>query len=396
MSAARPGYGRVLASRQLQAIVGAQLVSVAGSSVAAVALTVEVYRRTASPLLASLGFTLAFTPYLLGGLVFSRWVHRARPRRLVTSCDGASALVAGAMAVPGLPVGALLGLVLALGCLASLAVGARTTLVRAGTDEATYVPARSLMRVAAQVAQLGGNAAGGALLVVLSPGGVFVVNAASYAVAALAVRVVVAEHPASAPAPAATGRRPGVRDALRPAAVRRLVLLGWVLPACTVAPEALAAPYVADHHGSSVLVGWWLTALPVGLILGDVLGVRWLAPARQRAWIAWMGAASCLPYLAFAADPPIAAGIGLLVVAGAVGPYGLGLDGELRAVVPEERFTHVMTVNAAGLMVVQGVGFVAAGALGSVLGAGPAVAVAGGVGVVSAALLRPRPRPRLR
>jgi MFS family permease len=94
----RIGYRVSLASRELRAILAAQLVSIAGTSIAAVALTVLVYRRTSSPLLASLVFALGFLPYLLGGGVLSGVVDRVRPRRLVTSCDALSAVLAASPA----------------------------------------------------------------------------------------------------------------------------------------------------------------------------------------------------------------------------------------------------------------------------------------------------------
>src|SRR3954451_23086704 len=79
----RVGYRAALASRELRAIVGGQLVSVAGTSIAAVALTILVYQRTASPLLSALAFALGSLPYLLGGVLLSGIVDRVRPRRLV-------------------------------------------------------------------------------------------------------------------------------------------------------------------------------------------------------------------------------------------------------------------------------------------------------------------------
>src|SRR6266508_2681183 len=113
----RIGYSEALASGQFRALFASQLVSVSGTSVAAVALTVLVYRRTGSPLLASLTFALGFLPYLLGGGLLSSIVDRVRPRRLVSGCDLASALLAAATAIPALPVPLLLALLLAIGTL---------------------------------------------------------------------------------------------------------------------------------------------------------------------------------------------------------------------------------------------------------------------------------------
>jgi len=99
------------------------------------------------------------------------------------------------------------------------------------------------------------------------------------------------------------------RTILAHARLRRLLLVGWLAPMFAVVPEALAAPYVAAHHGSPILVGWWLVgwwlvALPVGLVGSDVAGVRLLTPRQQRRLVAPVAAAGFVPYLAFAFDPP--------------------------------------------------------------------------------------------
>ncbi|HET8607329.1 MAG TPA: MFS transporter [Gaiellaceae bacterium] len=387
---ARVGYGAALASSEFRALFGAQFVSLAGSSVAAVTLTVLIFRRTGSPLLASLSFALAFLPYLLGGGLLSGLVDRVRPRLLVSGCDFLSALLGAAMAWPRLPVGALLALLFGIGTLSSLASGARAALVRSTVSEEAYVPGRSLLRIAGQLAQLGGNAAGGVLLVLLGTSGALLVNAGSFAFSAAAVRLVVADHPIVA----AAGRARLLRDSLRGARailglreLRRLLLAGWLAPMFTVAPEALAAPYVAAHHGSARLVGWWLVALPVGLIAGDVAGVRLLGPARQNLLVAPAAAAGFLPYLAFALDPPVPVAMGLLAVAGVCGFYFLGLDRRVRDAAPPELFARTMTLNSAGVMTLQGLGFALAGAIAQATGPAAAVALAGAAGLSSILLL---------
>jgi hypothetical protein len=388
----RIGYGQALASRQFRALFASQLVSISGTSIAAVALTILVYRRTASPLLASLTFTLGFLPYLLGGGLLSAVIDRVRPRQLVASCDLVSAMLAATMAWPAIPVPTLLALLLAIGTLASISSGARVALARSTVPEDAYVPARSLMRIAAQVAQLGGNAGGGALLVVLTPSAALLVNAASFAFSAAAVRFAIADH-ANAGQPIQAGL---LRDSLRGARtifahaeLRRLLLVGWLAPMFAVAPEALAAPYVDAHHGSSTLVGWWLVALPVGLIAGDIAGVRLLSQQQQQRLVAPAAAAGFVPYLAFAFDPSIPIALVLLVASGACGLYMLGLDARTRDAVPPELFARTMTLNSAGLMTLQGIGFTLAGAIAQGTGAAIAIAIAGSLGLVAtSALLR--------
>jgi MFS family permease len=389
----RVGYGDAFASREFRALFGAQLVSISGSSIAAVALTVLVYARTASPVLASLTFALSFLPYVIGGGLLSGVVDRVRPRRLVSTCDLAAGVLTAAMVLPGMPVPGLLALVLVVGTLSSVASGARATLVRATVPEEAYVPARSLMRIAAQCAQLGGNGLGGLFVLALAPRGTLVLDAASYGLSALAVRFAVGDHAiVGGPGDGSLLRDSlrGAREIFRLPELRRLLLLGWLAPMFAVAPEAVAAPYVADHHGSAALVGWWLVALPVGVIAGDVAGVRFLSPLQRSRLMAPFAAAGFLPYLVFVLDPSIPLALPLLVAAGACGLYLLGLDGRVRDVVPPHLFARTMTLNMAGLMTLQGLGFVLAGAVAQAVGAATAIVVAGACGLaVTTLLLRP-------
>jgi hypothetical protein len=61
--------------------------------------------------------------------------------------------------------------------------------------EASYVPARSLIRIATQVAQTGGGPVGGLLLVALSPSGAYLVSSAALVTAALLARFGLSPHP---------------------------------------------------------------------------------------------------------------------------------------------------------------------------------------------------------
>jgi MFS family permease len=386
----RAGYGDALRSRQFRALFSAQTISIAGASVATVALTVLVFRRTGSPFLSSLTFALGFLPFLLAGTLLSALVDRVRPRRIVNGCDALSAVIAATMAIPGMPVAALLALLFCLGSAASLGNGAKASLVRATVEDAAYVPARSLMRIASQTAQIAGNAVGGALVVALGTSGAILVNSGSFVASLVLVRLLIADHPNLGEA-ARTGllrdSLAGARIVLANGEVARLMLLGWLVPMFSVAPEALAAPYVSAHHGSATLVGWWLTALPAGVIAGDVMGVRLLRPELQRRLVVPVALAGFVPYLSFVLDPRVGIAIPLLVVSGLSGMYALGLDGRLRDATPDSLFPRMMALNTAGLMTLQGFGFALAGAIAQAVSAGTAIAFAGCLGVAGVAAL---------
>jgi hypothetical protein len=388
----RMSYAQALASREFRALFAGQFLEVGGVSIAAVALTVLVYRRTASPFLASLTFALTFIPYLFAGGLLSALVDRVRPRRLMTTCDTCSAGLVAVMAIPGLPLPILFTILFCSGTLASISGGARAALTRATVSADAYVPARSLLRVAAQLAQLGGNAGGGALLLVISTRGVLFVNSGALLMAAAIVRLAVADH-------ANTGERGarmllgeslrGVRMVLADRPVRQLMLLNSIGSMFFVAPEAVAASYVAAHHARSSVVGLWLIALPVGLIAADVAGVRLLSASQRRGIFAPAAVWQFIPYLAFIADPAIPLAIVLIASAGLSGLYLLEFDVRLRDAASPELFARVMTINTSVLIALQGLGFALAGAVAQATTPADAIFIAGVAGsIVTLSLLR--------
>ncbi len=388
----RARYRDALRVGEFRALFLALCLSTTGVSVTAVALTVVVYQRTSSPFLSSLTFALGFLPYLLGGTVLSALVDRVPARRLLTGCSLGSAVLVTAMAWPATPVPALLALLVASSSLTSISSGARTGLVRTVVPDTAYVPARSLLRIASQIAQVAGNAVGGALLVVVTPHQAMLVNSAAFVGSAALTRFGLRAETAlgaTVKPPLLRDSLQGLRDIVALVELRRLLLLGWFVPTFAVAPEALAAPYVGGTGGSTALVGVWLTALPVGMIAGNLLGVCFVPLARQRRTVALVAAATFIPFIAFALHPPVAVALALLVGSGACSAYSLGLDQLVRDAVPRSLFARVMTVNTAGLMTLQGLGFAIAGGIAQVVGPSTAIAVAGGCGLATVALLRP-------
>jgi predicted MFS family arabinose efflux permease len=388
-------YAAALARPEFRAIFAASAIQITGTVVSAVVLTVLLFERTRSPLLSSLAFTLGFLPYIFAGTLLSGIVDRVPPRRLLTSCTLGSAGLTAAMAWPRMPIAVLLMLLVGTGILGGIASATQGALVRSVVPEASYVPARSLIRIASQVAQVGGNPLGGLLLVATSPGGAFLTSSAALVIAASLVRFGLGPYPVTGAADGTALLRDslrGVRLVFSHVPLRRLLLLGWLVPMFSVAPEALAAPYVAGQNGSPALVGWWLAALPAGLIVGDLLGVWCLSPQRQRRLIGLAAAASFVPYLAFFATPPIAVALPLLAGAGTGSMYALGLDSLVRRAAPEHLFARTMAVNTAGLLTMQALGFALAGAVAGIAGPARTIAGAGLCGIAIVICLHPRQR----
>ena len=244
-------YRDALAVGEFRVIFGSFIISMLGDVIAAVALTVLVYRQSGSSFLAALTFTLAFLPHLFGGALLSGLADGIPPRRLLVTCDLISACLVGVMAIPGLPIGVPLVLLFVTNLLAPVYGGARAALL---PD----------LRAAARVrAGPVAAAAGGAELAAGRQRGRGRVAAAarrrgrcwSSTPARSSARRWCCDwgcrcaRPACSPAPGGVARDSlrGARAALRLPRLRALLLFGWLVPAFAVWPEALAAPGVAAH-----------------------------------------------------------------------------------------------------------------------------------------------------
>lgn len=389
-------YRDALRVAEFRAFFGAYVVSFLGDVVTAVALTVYVYRRSGSPFLSALTFTVAFVPHLFGAGLLSGLADRLPPRRLIVMADLVSAVLVATMAVPGVPVAGLLSLLFASNLLRPVAMGARSALLVEILPGPAYVPGRSLFRLVAQGGQVVGNALGGLLLIVIAPRTAFLLDAASFLVAAGVVRLAVRQRAAAGRADERSLVRDslaGVRAVLGHPGLRRVLLFQWLVPTCAVAPEALAAPSVAALHAGPVAVGWWLAAIPAGTVLGEIAGVWVLGPERQRRLLRPLAGAVFVPLLAFAASPPLGVALALLVASGAASAYVLGLDRLLVDVTPPPLLARMYATSTAGLVSLQGLGFAAAGAIAELVPACVAIVGAAIAGLAVVALLRlPQPR----
>jgi hypothetical protein len=390
------GYLDALAVGEFRALFAAYTVSMLGDIVAAVALTVLVYQRTASPFLAGATFTLAFVPYLFSGALLSGLVDRVPPRRLMVACDLISAAIVALMALSAVPVPVLLALLFALGLISPVSAGMRNALTVVVLPAEAYIAGRSLFRIVAQSAQVVGNATGGLLIALTSPRGALALDCVSFLGSALVVRVATQARPPMGAEADGAPRSNILKDSLAGMSavlanrrVRRVLLLGWLVPTCSVAPEALAAPYVAHLGLGEGVVGWWLAAIPAGTIVGELVAIWFVPPAWRLRLIGVLGAATFVPLLAFAGEPGLALALPLLVISGLCSAWVLGQDALILEVTPEHLLGRVFSVNTAGLISLQGFGFAAAGGLAEFVSPHLTIVIAGVTGLALVAWLAP-------
>ena len=105
--AARTSFRDVFAIAEFRALWTAQLLSVVGDQLARVALTVLVYDRTRSSLLAAVTFAVSIVPTFIGGMTLA-WLADRYPRRgVMIAGDLIRFVLVLVMAIPGLPLAAL-------------------------------------------------------------------------------------------------------------------------------------------------------------------------------------------------------------------------------------------------------------------------------------------------
>jgi len=373
-------YRDVLRHREMPAVLTAHAVSLTGSVAAEVALSVLVYRRTASPLLSALTLACAFVPQALSAVLLSGVVDRVPARRLLVASDLLCALLVLGMTLPGTPTAVLLLLAAATGLVTPLFGGARSAMLADALEGEVWVRARSMMRVLSQSSLLLGFAVGGLVLAAVGPRTLLVADAVSFLLSAVLLRAGTSARPARA-----TGRSRvsfGVAGAaLRDPQLRPLLLMTWLPAACVSSVDALATPYASP---SSLGIGLLLAAAALGSIVSEVVG-------RRVTHVRRVAAVSGLGLLLFAFHPPVWLAVLVVLVAMQGGAIGQVLDGRLLALLPDDQRGQLLSLQSGLLMGVQGAGIALAGALAEVWPPYVVLALAGVLDLVCVAtLLRDR------
>ena len=97
----RATFRDVFAVREFRALWFSEILSVAGDRLALVALTLLVYDRTGSPLLAAAAYAAGYVPWVIGGLFLADLADRRPRRQVMVACDAVRAVLVAAMAFRG-------------------------------------------------------------------------------------------------------------------------------------------------------------------------------------------------------------------------------------------------------------------------------------------------------
>jgi MFS family permease len=363
----------------------------AGDQLSRVALSVLVFQRTDSAAVTALVYALTFLPAIAGGALLSGLADRLPRRSLMIWCDLLRAGLLAVMAIPALPLAVVCTLLVVSILAGRPFAAAETALVPEILHGESYVVGSGLRMMTGQIAQLVGFAVGGVAVGFLGAHASLGVDALTFLLSALIVRLTVRQRPAiRATVLAATesvwrSMSTSMRLIATDRRLRALVGLGW-LAAFHVVPEGIAPPYAAAVGGSSTAVGLLMAAGPAGSAIGAFLFVR--VPERIRVWLVGpLAIATGLPLMACALHPGLTASIALWAISGLFGGYQVQAAASFVRATPESHRGQTIGLVTSGLVAIQGVGILAFGGVAGGVGAAEAVGLAGAIAVALAIVL---------
>jgi MFS family permease len=387
--ARRASFGEVFAVREFRALWASQILSVCGDRLALVALTLLIYDRTRSPLLAAVAYAAGYVPYVLGALFLSGLADRLPRRQVMVACDVIRLVLVAVMLVPRVPLDALIALLYATTAVQPPFDSARSAVLADVVQGERYAVAAATLQTTFRVAIVAGAAVGGITVALAGARFALGVDAATFGVSALVVQFGTRARPAAVQgSPEARSGvlaqlGAGVRVVFGDKALLTLVLLAW-LAALYEFPEGIAAPYAGKLGGGPVAAGLLIASAQVGAALTMPVLVSTVGPLTRLRWMGPMAFCACAVLTLTVLRPGLVVSMAIFAVSGAFATYQVAANTAFVTRVPNERRAQAFGLANAGLIVGQGVAFLVAGALAEVMPPSMVVALGGGVGTVAA------------
>lgn len=380
---------RDLAARaEFRALFVAVVISIAGDQFARVALSVLVYDRTRSAGWTAVTYALTYIPDLVFGPLLGGLADRFPRRRVLVTADLGRAVLVALMALPGLPLPAVIALLVVVQALGAPANAARAATLAAVLPGDEYVLGKAANDMVVQLSQVLGFAGGGVLVAGAGPSTALLVDAATFAVSAVLLGIGLRARPAPVREEAETGWWPdlvaGCRLVAATPRLRSLVGLACVA-GCYVTVEGAAIPYAAEVGGGTRSAGLLLAASPAGAVAGMWLLTR-VSPERRLRALPVLAVGACVPLLACWWSPGVVLAAILWALSGVASSYHLPASAAFVQAVPDHRRGQAFGVASTALKASQGAGLLAVGVLGDATRPSAAVAILAAVGVLAAML----------
>ncbi|SCG36847.1 MFS transporter [Micromonospora humi] len=363
--------------RPLAGLLIGHAVSLTGNVLTLIALPLYVLAETGSPAATGLAGAFATAPVVLGGAFGGVLVDRIGYRRSSVLADVVSGVTVAAVpllhATVGLPFPALLALVFVSGLLDTPGQTARTALLPEAATAAGVPIERAVgwAEATSRGARMIGAPVAGLLVGVLGPLPVLAVDAATFAVSALVVTLLVPRglRPSTEDDEVEAGGywrqfAAGLRFLAREPLLRAMVLLVLVTNLFDAAKSNVLLPVVADRElGGPAAFGLLVGVMGGGALIGSLVfsAIGHRLP-RRATFVTAFAICGAPPLWALAAAPPLPVVVAVVAVAG----LAAGALNPLMGAVELERVPASMRARVYGVI---GAGAWAAMPLGA-LGAG--------------------------
>ena len=380
----------MFAVREFRALWLSMVLSVAGDRLALVALTLLVYGRTRSPLLAAIVYAAGYLPWVIGGLFLADVADR-RPRRTVMIfCDAVRAVLVAAMAVPGVPIAALVALLFAVTMFAPPFESARAAITPDILSGERYVLGTAVIQTTFLAGQVAGAVAGGLAVAFIGVRPALAIDAATFVLSGLLIALGTHARPAALTdggqeSPWAR-MRGGIRLVFGDPALRTLLLFGWLVVFYTI-PEGIAAPYAHSLGGGPIATGLVIASTAFSTTIVTPLFTRFVRPRRRLALMGPLAVLTCATLVATALRPALAVSLAIFSLSAAFGIYQVAANTAFVVRVPSQRRAQAFGIANMGVIVGQGAAFVSAGAAAQMFSPAAVIAVGGGLGAISGLVL---------
>jgi len=378
-------YREVFGVREFRYLFSAYLFSLIGDQLAKVALSIVVFDRTGSALLSAITFAVSYLPWLIGGPLLSVYADRLPRRAVMIGCDLIRMVLIGSLALPFLPLWSMVTLLFVASLLTPPFEAARAATTPEVLTGDRYAVGLAVSNITAQLAQVIGFVAGGALVAVVSARGALVLDAVTFAVSAVLLTVGVRVRPAAEQGERASlldDARTGIATVFGLPRVGLLIVMLWISSALGFAPEGLAAAYAAELGKGPAAVGLLLAASPLGLILGGIVVGRMVRPSRRMVLLVPLAVLSVLALVPAAALHWLPLILVLFLLSGFGFSYIIPLNVMVVKAIPAATRARAFGVVATGLQAVQGIGIVLAGLVADLLAPSIVVTLCGILGTV--------------
>nr|WP_213453375.1 MFS transporter [Micromonospora sp. NBRC 107566] len=363
-------FREVFASREFGALYLASAISWFGDYLARAAVTGLVYEKTSSVALSAATFALSYAPWIVGGPFLAALAERLPFRRVMVFCDVLRMLLISAVALPFLPIPALLGLLFLTALLNPPAQAARSALIPVLLTGDRLVVGLALNITTGQIAQFTGYAVG-SLLVPVNPRLALIVDGFTFLISAVLLRVGLREHPSLLPAEEERHLLRDTVDGFRVVfgtrILRAIAILVFSSMLVAAVPDGLAAAWAAEVSSDGargVSQSVIMAAHHVGYVLAGLIIGRLVRPAMRRSLIRPFAVLAPLALVPAVLNPPVA-GIALMSACCGFATAGMlpAANGLFVQVLPAAYRARAFGVMQSGVQIMQGVGVMATGLL---------------------------------